>query len=179
MDPNSEEVLHALREFGVLKRMQLNKLLKKDSEDVNARKTIGWLIKKGFLFTYGIKGEYVMASPKLRPNERIILAFDILLQFINRIDRKEYIAATFPAQIFFQIKKREYEIAVFFADEGYLISLYMHSNKENADETKIIGLTDERLIERIPSGEGKYVIALFSSDQTDIHFYESPSEKSI
>lgn len=168
MIKGGEEVLYALREFGVLRRSQILSLLYRHSP-ASAERTLLWLTKSGYVFE--AEG-YIMASPRLKPEERVITAFEIMLQFIKRISNHSYFSASSPSQVFFQIGDRDYEIAVIYGGEDYLLSSLASSNVGSRETTYIIGLNDESMIPRIPTLKGKTVFAVFDSDLTEFRFYE-------
>lgn len=173
MTKGVEETLHALREFGALRRSQIISLLHKHSP-ASADRTLQWLTKSGYVFE---SGGYIMASPLLKPDERVITAFEIMLQFLRRIGNSAYFSVSYPSQIFFQIGARNYEIAVIFEDEEYRTSALANSNEGDPETTYIIGLPNENMIPQIPTLKGKTVFALCDSGTDDIRFYERSEEK--
>ena len=172
MTKGIEETLHALREFGVLRRSQIISLIYRHSQ-ASCESTLVWLIKSGYVFK---NDDYIMASPRLKADERIITAFEIMLQFLKRIGNQAYFSAAYPAQIFFQIGGRDFEVAVIYEGEEHLVSILSNSNRGIRETTYIIGLTDESLIPKIPTIRGKAVFAIFDSDLKGIRFYEQSAK---
>ena len=68
-------------------------------------------------------GYYLGLDPYCTPDQRIILAVWVLLQFIDRVEPLAHYPATYPSQLFFLKENTGYEIVVLYEGEQHLAKL--------------------------------------------------------
>lgn len=114
-------VVHWLTQYGVLLKSQVVGLLR-DKPPETAEKIIRNL-KRDFL-AYDIAGGYYLGmDPMCQPDQRIILAVWVLLQFIGKVEPLAHYPATYPAQLFFLKENVGYEVVVLYDGEQHLTRL--------------------------------------------------------
>ena len=114
-------IIQWLTEYGALPHAQVVRMLK-DKSPQTAEKIIRALKRETML--YDISGGYYLGvDPMCRPDQRIILAVWVLLQFIDKVDPRAHYPATYPSQIFFLKEDMGYEIVVLYDGEQHLTRL--------------------------------------------------------
>lgn len=108
-------IIHWLTEYGPLPKAQIVRMLK-DKPPKTAEKIIRAL--KNEVMLHEISGGYYLGvDPMCQPDQRMILAVWVLLQFIDRVDPMAHYPATYPSQIFFLKEDIGYEIVVLYDGE--------------------------------------------------------------
>lgn len=116
-----QQVVHWLSQYGVLTKNQVVRLIKNKPPEV-AEKIIRNL-KRG-LMVHDISGGYYLGvDPMCQPDQRIILAVWVLLQFIDKVGPMDHYPATYPSQLFFLKEEMGYEIVVLYDGEQHLARL--------------------------------------------------------
>lgn len=114
-------IIHWLTQYGALAKSQVIQLLK-DKPPQTAEKIIRNLKREVLL--HDISGGYYLGvDPMCQPDQRIILAAWVLLQFADRVDPMAHYPATYPSQIFFLKEELGYEIVVLYDGEQHLTRL--------------------------------------------------------
>lgn len=114
-------IIHWLAEYGALTKTQVIRMLK-DKPPQTAEKIIRGL-KRGVLL-YDISGGYYLGvDPMCQPDQRMILAVWVLLQFIDKVEPMAHYPATYPSHIFFLKEDIGYEIVVLYDGEQHLARL--------------------------------------------------------
>ena len=114
-------IIHWLTEYGPLPKAQIVRMLK-DKTPKTAEKIIRAL--KNEVMLHEISGGYYLGvDPMCQPDQRMILAVWVLLQFIDRVDPMAHYPATYPSQIFFLKEDIGYEIVVLYDGEQHLTRL--------------------------------------------------------
>ena len=114
-------IIHWLTEYGPLPKAQIVRMLK-DKPPKTAEKIIRAL--KNEVMLHEISGGYYLGvDPMCQPDQRMILAVWVLLQFIDRVDPMAHHPATYPSQIFFLKEDVGYEIVVLYDGEQHLTRL--------------------------------------------------------
>ena len=105
-------IIHWLTEYGALTKTQIIRLLK-DKPPQTAEKIIRGL-KRNVMLHEISGGYYLGVDPMCQPDQRMILAVWVLLQFIDKVDPMAHYPATYPSQIFFLKEDMGYEIVVLY-----------------------------------------------------------------
>ena len=114
-------IIHWLTEYGALTKTQVIRMLK-DKPPQTAEKIIRGL--KRDVLLYDISGGYYLGvDPMCQPDQRMILAVWVLLQFIDKVEPMAHYPATYPSQIFFLKEDIGYEIVVLYDGEQHLARL--------------------------------------------------------
>lgn len=114
-------IIRWLSEYGALTKTQVIRMLK-DKSPQTAEKIIRAL-KKQVLIHEISGGYYLGTDPMCQPDQRIILAVWVLLQFIDKVEPMAHYPATYPSQIFFLKEDMGYEIVVLYEGEQNLTRL--------------------------------------------------------
>ena len=114
-------IIHWLTESVALTKTQIIRLLK-DKPPQTAEKIIRGL-KRNVMLHEISGGYYLGVDPMCQPDQRMILAVWVLLQFINKVDPMAHYPATYPSQIFFLKEDMGYEIVVLYEGEQHLTRL--------------------------------------------------------
>lgn len=116
-----QHIIHWLTEYGALPKTQLVRLLK-DKDPHTAEKIIRNLKRE--IMIHDISGGYYLGvDPMCQPDQRIILAVWVLLQFADQVEPMAHYPATYPSQIFFLKGNSGYEIVVLYDGEQHLARL--------------------------------------------------------
>ena len=90
-----QHIVHWLTQYGVLTRTQVIRLLK-DKPPQTAEKIIRGLKRE--LMIHEIAGGYYLGvDPMCQPDQRIILAVWVLLQFADQLEPMAHYPATYPS----------------------------------------------------------------------------------
>ncbi|MPM40389.1 hypothetical protein SDC9_87029 [bioreactor metagenome] len=114
-------IIRWLTQYGALTKTQVVRLLK-DKPPETAAKIIRSL-KRQLMISEISGGYYLGVDPMCQPDQRIILAVWVLLQFIGRVEPMAHYPATYPSQIFFLKEDMGYEIVVLYDGEQHLTRL--------------------------------------------------------
>lgn len=114
-------IIRWLTQYGALTQTQVVRLLK-DKPPETAAKIIRNL-KRQLMVSELSGGYYLGVDPMCQPDQRIILAVWVLLQFIGRVEPMAHYPATYPSQIFFLKEDMGYEIVVLYDGEQHLTRL--------------------------------------------------------
>lgn len=116
-----QHIVHWLTQYGALTRTQVVRLLK-NKPPQTAEKIIRGLQRE--LMIYEIAGGYYLGvDPMCQPDQRIILAVWVLLQFADQVEPMAHYPATYPSQLFFLKEDMGYEIVVLYDGEQHLARL--------------------------------------------------------
>ena len=118
--PDELHVIKWLSQYGALPKAQIVKLLNKPPG--TAEKILRSL-KRDLEIADAGGGYYLGIDPLSRPDQRIVLAVWVLIQFIESVDPMAHYPATYPAQIAFLKGNTTYEIVVLYENEGHLLKL--------------------------------------------------------
>ena len=118
--PDELHVIKWLSQYGALPKAQVMKLLNKPPG--TAEKILRSL-KRDLEIADAGGGYYLAIDPLSRPDQRIVLAVWVLIQFIESVDPMAHYPATYPAQIAFLKGNTTYEIVVLYENEGHLLKL--------------------------------------------------------
>ncbi len=114
-------VLRWLSEYGPLQRQQVQHLLYEKSE-----RSINGIFRNLKRSRYVVEiqnGSYLALDRYCEPNQRMITAVWVLLQFVEQIAPDAHRQSDTPAQIFFLKDKAAYEIVVLYEGEDHLTHL--------------------------------------------------------
>lgn len=114
-------ILRWLSEYGLLERQQLQHLLYGKSE--RSMNGIFRNLKRGRYITEIENGNYLALDRYCEPQQRMVTAVWVLLQFVEQIAPDAHRQADTPAQIFFLKDKTAYEIVVLHEGEDHLVRL--------------------------------------------------------
>ena len=113
-------VIKWLSQYGALPKAQVMKLLNKPPG--TAEKILRNL-KRDLQISDISGGYYLGIDPLSRPDQRIVLAVWVLLQFVDAVEPMAHYPATYPSQIAFLKENTIYEIIVLYENEGSLLKL--------------------------------------------------------
>ena len=113
-------VIKWLSQYGALPKAQVVKLLNKPP---GMAEKILRSLKRDLQIADTGGGYYLGLDPLSRPDQRMILAVWILIQFIDSVDPMAHYPASYPAQIAFLKGNISYEIVVIYENEGHLLKL--------------------------------------------------------
>lgn len=116
-----QQIMRWLSQYGALTKTQVIRLLK-DKPPHIAEKLVKNL-KREFLIFDISGGYYLGIDPVCQPDQRVILAVWVLLQFVDRVEPMAHYPATYPAQLFFLKEGMGYEIVVLYDGEQHLARL--------------------------------------------------------
>lgn len=116
-----QHIICWLTQYGALAKTQVIRLLKDQSPEKAER--IIRRLKRELMIADVAGGYYVGIDSLTQPDQRIILAVWVLLEFIDRVDPMAHYPATYPAQLFFLKEGIGYEIVVLYDGEQHLARL--------------------------------------------------------
>lgn len=116
-----QHIIRWLTQYGALAKTQVIRLLK-DQPPAKAERIIQRL-KRDLMISDVAGGYYVGVDALTQPDQRIILAVWVLLEFIDRVDPMAHYPATYPSQLFFLKEETGYEIVVLYDGEQHLAHL--------------------------------------------------------
>ena len=114
-------IIHWLTQYGALTKTQVVRMLP-DKPPETTEKIIRNL-KRELMISELSGGYYLGVDPACQPDQRIILAVWVLLQFIGKVEPMAHYPATYPSQLFFLKKQMGYEIVVLYEGEQHLTRL--------------------------------------------------------
>lgn len=114
-------IVRWLTQYGALAKTQVVRMLR-DKPPQTVEKIIRNLKRE--LMVYDISGGYYLGvDPMCQPDQRIILAMWVLLEFIDKVEPMAHYPATYPSQLFFLKEEVGYEIVVLYDGEQHLTRL--------------------------------------------------------
>ena len=114
-------VIKWLSQYGALTKTQVIRLLR-DKRPQTAEKIIHNLKRQ--LRVADVSGGYYLGLDSIvQPDQRIILAVWVLLQFIDKVEPMAHYPAVYPSQLYFLKEGVGYEIAVLYDGEQHLTRL--------------------------------------------------------
>lgn len=121
-------VIKWLSQYGALPKAQIIRLLS-DKPPQTADKILNNLKRDLQIVDVG-GGYYLGLDEMCRPDQRVILAIWVLLQFIDSVDPMAHYPAIYPSQIFFLKENIGYEIVVLYEGEQHLAKLLQPQDDE-------------------------------------------------
>ena len=118
---DEQYVIKWLSQYGPLPKTQVVRLLK-DKSPTTAERLLNRMKRDQRIADVG-DGYYLGLDPYCTPDQRIILAVWVLLQFIDRVEPLSHYPATYPSQLFFLKENTGYEIVVLYEGEQHLAKL--------------------------------------------------------
>ena len=118
---DEQYVIKWLSQYGPLPRTQVVRLLR-DKSPSTAERILKRLEQDHRIAPVG-DGYYLGLDPYDTPDQRMILAVWVLLQFIDRVEPLAHYPATYPSQLFFLKENTGYEIVVLYEGEQRLTKL--------------------------------------------------------
>ncbi len=125
---DEQYVIKWLSQYGPLPKAQVVRLLR-DKPPATAERLLNRMKRDHRIADVG-DGYYLGLDPYCTPDQRMILAVWVLLQFIQRVDPLAHYPATYPSQLFFLKENTGYEIVVLYEGEGHLTKL-LHPQEED------------------------------------------------
>lgn len=138
-------IISCLSRYGVLKQKQLERLFPDKTPENIARIFRG--LKKSQMILDD-EDDCVKLDPRSKKINDTIVAFWVLLKFINKINPDDHYPANYPAQIYFLKDKTEYEIMCVHSGMESLVRQLFNENRVNSDlaedVTKYILVLDKK-----------------------------------
>ena len=113
-------VVRWLAQYGALTKVQLLRMLQKPKN--TAEKILRNLRRQMRIADIG-GGYYIGSDAMCKPDQRMILAVWVLLEFMDRVGPMSHYPAAYPSQIFFLKENVGYEIVVLYEGEQHLTRL--------------------------------------------------------
>ena len=123
LGPEEKLIMYWLSQYGVILQEQAIEALT-DKGRVTASAIIRGLMKQRRL-CYLNGGYYVAAGPRMKPDDKIIDAIWVLLQYIKQIDPMNHHRASYPGQIYFLRNGFGYEIVVLREGDSHLPAMLL------------------------------------------------------
>lgn len=124
---DEQYVIKWLSQYGPLPKAQVVRLLR-DKSPTTAERLLNRMKRDQRIADVG-DGYYLGLDPYCTPDQRVILAVWVLLQFIDRVEPLAHYPATYPSQLFFLKENTGYEIVVLYEGEQHLAKL-LHPQKD-------------------------------------------------
>ena len=118
---DEQYVIKWLSQYGPLPKAQVVRLLR-DKSPTTAERLLNRMKRDQRIADVG-DGYYLGLDPYCTPDQRVILAVWVLLQFIDRVEPLAHYPATYPSQLFFLKENTGYEIVVLYEGEQHLAKL--------------------------------------------------------
>ena len=118
---DEQYVIKWLSQYGPLPKTQVVRLLREKSPATAERLLLR--MKRDHRIANVGDGYYLGLDPFCTPDQRVILAVWVLLQFIDRVEPLAHYPATYPSQLFFLKENTGYEIVVLYEGEQSLTQL--------------------------------------------------------
>ena len=112
---DEQYIVHWLTQYGPLPQTQIVSLLRHKPPEV-AAKIIRGLKRQQMIFDIA-GGYYLGVDPMGQPDQRIIHAVWVLLQFADKVEPMAHYPATYPSQLFFLKEGMGYEIVVLYINK--------------------------------------------------------------
>ena len=104
---DEQYVIKWLSQYGPLPKAQVVRLLR-DKSTATAERLLNRMKRDQRIADVG-DGYYLGLDPYCTPDQRVILAVWVLLQFIDRVEPLAHYPATYPSQLFFLKENTGYE----------------------------------------------------------------------
>ena len=117
---DEQYIIKWLSQYGTLTKTQVIRLLK--DKPVSTAEKIIRNLKRNMRIT-DVGGYYLALDEMCKPDQRLIIAVWVLLQFIDQVEPLAHYPAVYPAQIFFLKENVGYEIVVLYDGEQHLMRL--------------------------------------------------------
>ena len=117
---DEQYIIKWLSQYGTLTKTQVIRLLK--DKPVSTAEKIIRNLKRNMRIT-DVRGYYLALDEMCKPDQRLIIAVWVLLQFIDQVEPLAHYPAVYPAQIFFLKENVGYEIVVLYDGEQHLMRL--------------------------------------------------------
>ena len=117
---DEQYIIKWLSQYGTLTTTQVIRLLK--DKPVSTAEKIIRNLKRNMRIT-DVGGYYLALDEMCKPDQRLIIAVWVLLQFIDQVEPLAHYPAVYPAQIFFLKENVGYEIVVLYDGEQHLMRL--------------------------------------------------------
>lgn len=117
---DEQYIIKWLSQYGTLTKTQGIRLLK--DKPVSTAEKIIRNLKRDMRIT-DVGGYYLALDEMCKPDQRLIIAVWVLLQFIDQVEPLAHYPAVYPAQIFFLKENVGYEIVVLYDGEQHLMRL--------------------------------------------------------
>ena len=117
---DEQYIIKWLSQYGTLTKTQVIRLLK--DKPVSTAEKIIRNLKRDMRIT-DVGGYYLALDEMCKPDQRLIIAVWVLLQFIDQVEPLAHYPAVYPAQIFFLKENVGYEIVVLYDGEQHLMRL--------------------------------------------------------
>ena len=115
---DEQYIIKWLSQYGTLTKTQVIRLLK--DKPVSTAEKIIRNLKRDMRIT-DVGGYYLALDEMCKPDQRLIIAVWVLLQFIDQVEPLAHYPAVYPAQIFFLKENVGYEIVVLYDGEQHLM----------------------------------------------------------
>lgn len=166
---DEKHVIKWLSQYGALPKAQIIRLLR-DKPPQTAEKILKNLKRELQIAEVG-GGYYLGLDEMSKPDQRVILAIWVLLQFIDSVDPMAHYPAIYPSQIFFLKENIGYEIVVLYDGEQHLAKLLQ---PQDEDMKYIIILPNIALAQHValPKAPCLFATVNFNGhDVPDVTFY--------
>ena len=110
LGPEEKLVMYWLSQYGVILQEQAIAAIPEKGRTTAAAIIRGLMKQRRLCYLNG--GYYVAAGPRMKPDEKLIAAIWVLLQYIHQIEPMNHHRASYPAQIYFLRNGYGYEIVV-------------------------------------------------------------------
>ena len=117
---DEQYIIKWLSQYGTLTKKQDIRLLKENT--VTTAEKIIRNLKRDMRIT-DVGGYYLALEEMCKPDQRLIIAVWVLIQFIDQVEPLAHYPAVYPAQIFFLKENVGYEIVVLYDGEQHLMRL--------------------------------------------------------
>lgn len=117
---DEQYIIKWLSQYGTLTKTQVIRLLK--DKPVSTAEKIIRNLKRDMRIT-DVGGYYLALDEMCKPDQRLIIAVWVLLQFIDQVEPLAHYPAVYPVQIFFLKENVGYEIVVLYDGEQHLMRL--------------------------------------------------------
>ena len=117
---DEQYIIKWLSQYGTLTKTQVIRLLK--DKPVSTAEKIIRNLKRDMRIT-DVGGYYLALDEMCKPDQRLIIAVWVLLQFIDQVEPLAHYPAVYPAQIFFLKENVGYEIVVLYDGEQHLMRI--------------------------------------------------------
>ena len=117
---DEQYIIKWLSQYGPLTKTQVIRLLK--DKPVSTAEKIIRNLKRDMRIT-DVGGYYLALDEMCKPDQRLIIAVWVLLQFIDQVEPLAHYPAVYPAQIFMLKENVGYEIVVLYDGEQHLTRL--------------------------------------------------------
>ena len=165
---DEQYIVHWLTQYGPLPQTQIVSLLRHKPPEV-AAKIIRGLKRQQMIFDIA-GGYYLGVDPMGQPDQRIIHAVWVLLQFADKVEPMAHYPATYPSQLFFLKEGMGYEIVVLYDGEQNLLKLLQP--QEDMKYIVVVPRIDMVSTVRLPNAPCLFATVDFcGQDEPEVRFY--------